>query len=78
MTEGHETAEYCDAQFNELHLTDDLPQGKRVLDAGCNDGYMSLRCERLGADVVGIDGIYRDGLKYIRAHISSRNSNFTA
>ena len=25
----------------------------------------SLKCERLGAHVVGIDGIYRDGLKYV-------------
>ena len=33
---------------------------------------MSLRCEKLGADVVGIDGIYRDGLKFVRHHLKPR------
>jgi tRNA (mo5U34)-methyltransferase len=32
------------------------PEGKRVLDIGCSDGYYSFRCESLGAsEVVAID-----------------------
>jgi SAM-dependent methyltransferase len=72
ITQGCKTAEFCDAQFNELHLTAEMLRGKRVLDVGCNDGYMSLRCEKLGVDVVGIDGIYWDGLKFIRAHLKPK------
>ena len=72
VTKGHKSADLLEAEFNRLQLTDKTLQGKRVLDIGCNDGFMSLRCERLGAQVVGIDGIYRDGLKYVREHLKPK------
>src|SRR5262245_48939101 len=34
-----------------------LEPGRRVLDAGCANGYSSVRYAALGADVVGIDYI---------------------
>jgi len=43
-----------------------------VLDIGCNDGYMALRCKQLGADVTAVDGVYREGLKYVRRHLQPR------
>ena len=72
VTRGHKSADLLEAEFNRLQLTDKTLQGKRVLDIGCNDGFMSLRCERLGAHVTGIDGIYRDGLKYVREHLKPK------
>ena len=72
VTRGHKSVDLLEAEFNRLQLTDKTLQGKRVLDIGCNDGFMSLRCERLGAHVVGIDGIYRDGLKYVREHLKPK------
>ena len=48
VTRGHKSAVLLEAEFNRLQLTDKTLQGKRVLDIGCNDGFMSLRCERLG------------------------------
>ena len=72
VTEGHKSVALLEDEFNRLQLTDKTLEGKRVLDIGCNDGFMSLKCERLGALVVGIDGIYRDGLKYVREHLKPK------
>lgn len=72
VTPGHKTAKICEDEFSYYGLTADMLRGKRVLDVGCNDGYMSLRCEELGADVVGIDCVYRDGLKYVRQHLKPK------
>jgi tRNA (mo5U34)-methyltransferase len=72
VTQGHKTPKVLEAEFNRLQLTADTLRGKRVLDVGCNDGFMSLRCEKLGGDVVGIDGIYRDSLKYVRTHLKPK------
>ena len=72
VTTGHKPAALLEEEFGRLGLTADDLRGKRVLDIGCNDGFMSLRCERLGADVTGIDGVYRDGLKYVRQHLNPR------
>lgn len=71
VTNGHKSAELLNDEFERLQLAAADLRGKRVLDIGCNDGYMSLRCEQLGADVTGIDGIFRDGLKYVREHLNS-------
>ena len=30
-------------------------KGKRVLDAGCGEGYLSRKLDRLGAEVTGVD-----------------------
>lgn len=72
VTRGDKPAELLEAEFNRLQLTADMLRGKRVLDIGCNDGYMCLQCEKLEAKVVGVDGIYRDGLKYIRKHLKPK------
>jgi len=69
VTKGHKSLELLDAEFGRLGLTEEHLDGKRVLDIGCNDGYMALRCEQLGADVTAVDGVYRDGLKYVRRHL---------
>ncbi len=72
VTQGHKSPEVLEAEFNRLQLTADTLRGKRILDVGCADGFMSLQCEKLGGDVVGIDGIYRDLLKYIRTHLKPK------
>jgi tRNA (mo5U34)-methyltransferase len=72
VTKGHKSLELLDAEFGRLGLTEENLDGKRVLDIGCNDGYMALRCEQLGADVTAVDGVYRDGLKYVRRHLQPR------
>ncbi len=74
VSKGHKSLELLDAEFGRLGLTRENLDGKRVLDIGCNDGYMALRCEQLGADVTAIDGVYRDGLKYMRRHLRPRFS----
>jgi len=72
VTNGHKSPQLLEAEFDRLKLTAQELRGKRVLDIGCNDGFMSLRCERLGADVTGIDGIFRDGLRCVRQHLQPR------
>jgi len=72
VTEGHKSLEMLDAEFGRLGLTEENLAGKRVLDIGCNDGYMALRCEQLGADVTAVDGVYQEGLKYVRRHLQPR------
>lgn len=72
VTKGHKSAQLLEVEFQRLGLTAEILRGKRVLDIGCNDGFMSLKCERLGADVTGIDGIFRDGLKCVREHLKPR------
>ncbi len=69
VTRGHKSAALLEEEFARLGLTAATLRDKRVLDIGCNDGFMSLRCEQLGAHVTGIDGVYRDGLKYVRRHL---------
>ena len=72
VTPGVKSAQQLQEEFTRLQLTAEMLQGKRVLDIGCNDGFMCLACERLGAEVVGIDGIFRDGLKYVRAYLNPK------
>jgi tRNA (mo5U34)-methyltransferase len=72
VTQGVKSAEQLKAEFDVLGLTAEFLRGRRVLDIGCNDGYMSLQCARLGADVTAIDGIYRDSLKYVREHAETK------
>jgi tRNA (mo5U34)-methyltransferase len=72
VTRGHKSVALLEDEFNRLQLSAKTLQGERVLDIGCNDGFMSLRCEQLGAHVIGIDGIYRDGLKYVREHLKPK------
>jgi tRNA (mo5U34)-methyltransferase len=72
VTKGHKSPELLEAEFDRLQLTGEELRGKRVLDIGCNDGFMSLKCEGLGADVTGIDGIFRDGLRCVREHLKPR------
>lgn len=55
VTNGHKSAALLEEEFARLDLSTETLRGKRVLDIGCNDGFMCLRCERLGADVTGID-----------------------
>jgi tRNA (mo5U34)-methyltransferase len=66
ITAGRKSVGQLEAEFNRLSLNSEPLQGKRLLDIGCADGFFSLKCEELGADVIGIDGIHRDGLKYVR------------
>ena len=72
VTNGSKTPALLQEEFARLNLTAPALRDKRVLDIGCNDGYICLRCEELGADVVGIDGIHRDGLKYVRQHLKPK------
>jgi tRNA (mo5U34)-methyltransferase len=65
ITKGVKPPEILEMEFDRLGLDGKMLQGKRVLDIGCNDGYFSLRCEELGARVIAIDGVFRDGLKYV-------------
>jgi 2-polyprenyl-3-methyl-5-hydroxy-6-metoxy-1,4-benzoquinol methylase len=58
VTPGRKSAQLLQEEFDQLHLTSDGFGGKRVLDIGCNDRFMCLMYERLGAQVVGIDGIH--------------------
>lgn len=68
VTSGIKSAEEIDGQFNVLKLNADNLRNRRLLDIGCADGYFSLRCARLGADVTAIDGTYSDAIRYVRRH----------
>jgi tRNA (mo5U34)-methyltransferase len=72
VTSGQKSASVLAAEFDRLQLTTEQLAGKRLLDIGCADGYMSLRCEQLGADVVSIDGVLRDGLRYVKARLAPK------
>jgi tRNA (mo5U34)-methyltransferase len=72
ITQGVKSAELLKAEFDAFGFTDQFLRGRRLLDIGCNDGYMSLQCARLGADVTAIDGVYRDSLKYVRKHAETK------
>jgi hypothetical protein len=67
VTQGVKSAEALKSHFDLFGFNSEFLRGRRVLDIRCNDGYMSLQCARLGADVTGIDGVFRDSLKYVRA-----------
>jgi len=69
ITPGRKSHKLLQDEFNRLNVSAESVRGKRVLDIGCNDGFMCLMFERLGAHVVGIDGIYSDGLKYVQEHL---------
>jgi len=71
-TKGSKSEELLKSEFHRLELTAETLRGKRVLDIGCNDGYMSLMCASLGADVTSIDGVCTDGLKFIRRHLKPK------
>jgi tRNA (mo5U34)-methyltransferase len=72
VTKGLKSRDVLQAEFHRMLLTEESLKGRRVLDIGCNDGFMSLACERLGADVVAIDGVATDGLKLIRKRLKPR------
>jgi tRNA (mo5U34)-methyltransferase len=69
VSRGVKSPEVLEAEFGNLGLTRAMLAGKTVLDIGCADGFMCLRCEALGAQVTGIDGVFRDGMKYVRRHL---------
>jgi tRNA (mo5U34)-methyltransferase len=69
ITRGYKSPALLEEEFARLGLNAATLRDKLVLDIGCNDGFMSIRCEELGAHVTAIDGVYRDGLKYIRKHL---------
>ena len=72
ITHGVKSTEVLKAEFDALGLTAEFLQGRRLLDIGCGDGYFSLQCARLGADVTAIDGVSRDSLKYVRDHAETK------
>jgi tRNA (mo5U34)-methyltransferase len=72
ITHGVKSAEQLKAEFDILGLSADFLRGRRLLDIGCADGYMSLQCARLGAEVTAVDGIYRESLKYVREHAETK------
>jgi tRNA (mo5U34)-methyltransferase len=69
VTRGRKSAEDLEREFSRLQLTTEILKDKNVLDIGCNDGFFSLRCEQLGAHVTAIDGVFGDGLRYIRKYL---------
>ena len=72
ITKGLKSAEQLETEFNALNLNANNLQGQRLLDIGCADGYFSLQCARLGAEVTAIDGMYHDALKYVRRHATPK------
>ena len=72
VSRGVKSLDLLEAEFGNLGLDRSMLEGKSVLDVGCADGFMCLRCEALGAQVTGIDGVVRDGLKFVRRHLRPR------
>src|SRR6516162_6545790 len=72
ITHGVKSTEVLKAEFDALGLTAEFLQDRRLLDIGCGDGFFSLQCARLGADVTAIDGVSRDSLKYVRDHAETK------
>ncbi len=77
ITKGTKSHEALSAEFDRLQLSSETLRGKKVLDIGCNDGFMSVTCAQLGADVTSIDVVCTDGLKFVRNH-SGINFRFYA
>ena len=69
VTRGKKPVSELETDFSRLGLTQAEIAGRSVLDVGCSDGFMSLKFEALGAEVTAVDGIYRDGLRYVRRHL---------
>jgi tRNA (mo5U34)-methyltransferase len=55
-----------DGLWKRLHLGGEIA-GKRVLDLGARDGFFSFQCERLGAEVVAIDYVSKEGTGFALA-----------
>lgn len=72
VTDGMVPASSLKSRFDRFALTAETVRGRRVLDIGCSDGYMSLQCARLGGDVTAVDGVNRDSLKYILQHADAK------
>jgi tRNA (mo5U34)-methyltransferase len=72
VTPGVKSMDELQAEFRGLDLTAEQLMGRTVLDIGCADGWNALRCESLGAEVTAIDGVYRDGLRYVRHALRPR------
>jgi tRNA (mo5U34)-methyltransferase len=72
VTQGFKSIEALKGHFNMFEFTAENLRGRRVLDIGCNDGYMALECARLGGDVVAIDGVFRDTTKYVLDHAETK------
>ncbi|HZR82203.1 MAG TPA: class I SAM-dependent methyltransferase [Candidatus Binatia bacterium] len=72
VTAGAKSGEDLRSEFARLGLDEAALRGKTVLDVGCADGWNSLECERLGAEVTAVDAIHRDGLRYVRRHLRPR------
>jgi tRNA (mo5U34)-methyltransferase len=72
ITDGFKSLDLLETEFSALQLSAASLAGKRVLDIGCNDGFFSLKCARLGADVTAVDGIATDGLKYVQQYASPK------
>ena len=72
VTKGKKSAEALQKEFCKLQLSADTLRGKTLLDIGCNDGYMSLRCEAYGAHVTSIDGVCTPGLALVRNRLKPK------
>ncbi|NOT59280.1 MAG: DUF1698 domain-containing protein [Acidobacteria bacterium] len=63
------------AELKQLYASFGLPEdlrGKRVLDIGCWDGFMSYEAERRGAEVTAIDFVRRPNFFAAREALGSR------
>jgi tRNA (mo5U34)-methyltransferase len=69
---GVKSHDELSAEFSRLRLDEAGLRGRTVLDVGCADGWNSLRCEQMGGRVTAIDGVYRDGLRYVRRALRPR------
>jgi tRNA (mo5U34)-methyltransferase len=69
FTAGTKSPSDLELEFSRLGLSAETLRGKTLLDVGCADGWNSLRCRTLGADVTAVDGVYRDGLRYVRTNL---------
>jgi 2-polyprenyl-3-methyl-5-hydroxy-6-metoxy-1,4-benzoquinol methylase len=72
VTKGKKPIAELAADFARLGLDAETLCARSVLDVGCSDGYMSLACEALGAEVTAIDGIAREGLQYVRRRLEPK------
>jgi tRNA (mo5U34)-methyltransferase len=72
VTKGVKSVEDLEREFAALQLNRALLAGRTVLDVGTADGWNALRCEALGASVTAVDGIYREGLRYVRSRLKPR------
>lgn len=72
VTAGVKSPADLEGEFAVLGLGHEQLEGRTVLDVGTADGWNALACERLGATVTAVDGVYRDGLRYVRSRLAPR------